>query len=812
MRLYEGSSKLFIEDTTRNLIAEKLRKAYFEYFRYNPSDSEVYSWQNSLGKMKDVLQHGNMIDHGVVLEYQLPLSSKRLDCMVCGNDAKGNPNAVIIELKQWSKCTEAIGANELRTVIGGGPRDVLHPSAQVSYYREYLQDTHTAFYEGDHPVTLSSCAYLHNYIPENEDMLFGPKFHSILANSPVFTAHDFDEIGSFLAERLEKGQGMPILAEVVKSKYKPSKKLMEHIAGVIGGEQQYVLLDEQRIVYDKIIGLVEKGFHKTDKYAVIVQGGPGTGKSVIAINLMADLLLKGYNAHYATGSRAFTETLRNVIGRRGGIQFKYFNSYSDAQTDDIDVLICDESHRIRQTSNNWRTKKESRSKQSQIEELLNVGRVCVFFIDDDQVVRPGEIGSSEYIAKAADGKKIRHENFTLDIQFRCAGSQGFISWIENTLGIHRTANVIWNSEEENFDFQILDSAHQLDEAIKKLVAQGNSARLVAGFCWPWSEAQSDGTLKDDVVIGDFKRPWNAKSEASRLAAGIPKATLWANDPGGINQVGCVYTAQGFEFDYVGVIFGKDLLYSFDRQEWHGNKEVCCDRVVKRGGQNFLNFIKNTYRVLLSRGLKGCYVYFEDKEVERFFKSRMEVAGTPKIKAEATKTVILEKRVSAELPFSILRQDKVRPFENCVPLYDLKIAAGILGDEEYHPNMEDTKWVTLPGTFRPNESLFVAKTYGESMNRRIPNGAYCLFQKYGGGTREGKVVLLQHKTIIDPEIGGSFMVKIYRSKKEKLPDGTWRHLLIMLEPDSDDPSFKPMVVPAENAEDFKIVAEMVTVLG
>lgn len=621
MRLYAGTSNNFIEDTVRNQIAEKLRRSFFDYFRYNPSDSEVRSWNNSLVRMKDVIQHSGLVDHGILLEYQLPLSSRRLDCMVCGRNSDDRDNAVIIELKQWGKCEESMGENELSTLLGHGHRDVLHPSAQVSYYRQYLQDTHTAFYEGENPVDLHSCAYLHNYTLERDDPLFAQKFSSVIETSPVFTADNFDDICSYLGKRLNHGQGMDVLRRVEESKYRPSRKLMEHVAGVIDGKAEYILLDEQRVVFDKILGIVEHGFHRRQKYVIIVRGGPGTGKSVIAINLMAELLRKGFNAHYATGSRAFTETLRNVIGRRGSVQFKYFNSYAAALPDEVDVLICDESHRIRETSN---TRFQKKSDQPQVNELLRAARVGVFFIDDDQVVRPGEIGSTDYIIKAGNDLRTNIEEFTLDIQFRCAGSQGFIAWIENTLGIHRTANVLWNAKEEAFDFKILSSPSELDQAIRSKAAEGFSARLTAGFCWPWSDARTDGTLVDDVIIDDFQRPWNAKPEARHLARGIPKATLWANDPGGMEQVGCIYTAQGFEFDYVGVIFGKDLRYSLDSQNWIGDRSVSADSVVRRSRDNFLNLVKNTYRVLLSRGLKGCYVYFQDKDTERFFRSRTEL--------------------------------------------------------------------------------------------------------------------------------------------------------------------------------------------
>ena len=213
--------------------------------------------------------------------------------------------------------------------------------------------------------------------------------------------------------------------------------------------------------------------------------------------------------------------------------------------------------------------------------------------------------------------------YQLEAQFRCAGSDGFVNWVDNTLGIRRTANVLWTGDEK-FDFRIFASPESLEDAIFEKDAEGFTARMTAGFCGPWSKKiNADGTLVDDVVIGDYRRPWNAQPNASRLASGIPPAHLWAYDENGKNQIGCVYTAQGFEFDYAGVIFGTDIRYDFDTQRWVGDKSASHDTVVKRSGDRFVDLVKNTYRVLLSRGLKGCYVCFLDRDTERFVRSRVE---------------------------------------------------------------------------------------------------------------------------------------------------------------------------------------------
>jgi hypothetical protein len=625
MRLYSGMSVDFIRDTTRNQIASRLRDAFFRYYRYNPSPAEINSWRNSLRAMTDVLDIASLHDHGILLEYQLPLSSKRIDCMVCGRDTNETDHAVIVELKQWDRCEATEPDSLLRTWLGGRPRDVLHPSVQVGQYRQYLEDTHSAFHEGSDPVRLSACSYLHNYAASASDPILAPKFAEALRWDPLFDSDGAEALATYLHARLNAGQGQSVLRRVEQSRFRPSRKLMDHVAETIKARSPWILLDEQLVVFERIRSTVKSGFFGRRKQVVIVRGGPGTGKSVLAINLMAELLREGRNAHYATGSRAFTETLWNIVGTRSRATFKYFNSYGRAEFNEVDVLICDESHRIRETSNSRFTKRTLRSAKAQVRELLEAAKVAVFFIDDRQVVRPNEIGSSSYIERQASELGAEVSDYQLEVQFRCAGSDGFVNWIDNTLGIQRTANVIWDGT-DGFDFQILPSPDHLEQAIRRRADEGFTARVAAGFCWPWSEPRDDGTLVNDVVIGDYRRPWDAKPGDWRLAPGIPPASLWATDPNGINQIGCVYNIQGFELDYVGVIWGKDLRYDLDGQEWIGDKKHSADSVVKRSKERFVDLVKNTYRVLLSRGLRGCYVHFMDKDTERFVRSRMETVG------------------------------------------------------------------------------------------------------------------------------------------------------------------------------------------
>jgi len=560
------------------------------------------------------------MDHGVILEYQLPLSSQRLDFLICGKNSSWKDNATIVELKQWERCEDAEGPNEVLTRLGGGEREVLHPSVQVDRYRVYLQDGNTAFHESN-PIALHSCAYLHNYNSYSKDALLASKFDNVRQHSPMFTADDVPRLQDFLVTHLDKGRGSEVLQRIEQSKYRPSRMLMDHVATIIDSNSEYTLLDEQLVVYDKIFSLARQGFHDKQKTAVIVKGGPGTGKSLIAVNLLADLSRAHYNTKYATGSRAFTETLKKKVGPRAAQQCAYFSSFGEAEPNAIDVLISDESHRIREKTVD-RFRPHRQTGLPQIDELINAAKVAVFFIDDLQVVRPGEIGSVSYIKEQTERKGCKIKEYQLDVQFRCAGSDAFVSWVENTLGLRRTANVIWEGS-EGFEFSICASPEDLEGKIREKAAQGFKSRLTAGYCWHWSDPKPDGTLVDDVVIDGYKRPWNARPDRGKLARGIPKSHLWSDGQNGINQIGCVYTAQGFDFDYVGVIFGPDLTYRFEAQEWEGHPSSSHDPLVRSAGADFVRLTKNTYRVLFSRAMKGCYVYFVDKDTERFVRSRME---------------------------------------------------------------------------------------------------------------------------------------------------------------------------------------------
>jgi hypothetical protein len=350
MRLYSGTTASLIDDTTKNRIATKLSDAFFHEFRFQPAPSEVNSWRNSLRAVSQVFQEGNLLNNGVILEFQLPLTSRRLDCLVTGRNDWSRENAVIVELKQWDKCEDGNGRNELSTWVGGNMRDVLHPSAQVGQYKTYLEDAHTAF-DPDSGIQLNACSYLHNYSCDATDVLFANKFKDLVDRFPLFTGDDVEKLIGYLRPYVANGDDGEIVKTIEQSRYRASRKLLEHVSAIIKGNSQYTLLDEQLVVYDRVMHAADDGVKGKKKCVIIVKGGPGTGKSVIAMNLLGDLSGKGLNTHYVTGSRAFTTTVREIVGSRASQQIKYFNGYAAAEYSAVDVMVCDEAHRIRETSN-----------------------------------------------------------------------------------------------------------------------------------------------------------------------------------------------------------------------------------------------------------------------------------------------------------------------------------------------------------------------------------------------------------------------------------------------------------------------------
>ena len=577
-----------------------------------PSPAEARSWSRSV----PVLAH-DPVDAGlgeveVLLEHRLPLSSRRVDAILAGcHPSTGAPSYVVVELKQWSGADLYEDDPALVTVGGYGHQPHLHPLEQVRGYCQYLVD----FLPGLQGATdsVSGVVYLHNAAEHSVAPL---RQLPESGNARMFTGQKRAEFLDYLRSRLTSGvPGARYADEFEGFRAAPSRQLLAVAADEIRQREQFVLLDQQRLAFNLVLHATEAARARDAKTVVIVTGGPGSGKSVIALSLLGELARQGRTVIHATGSRSFTQTLRKVAGRnspRTQSLFKYFNSFMDADRNGLEVLIADEAHRIRETSANRWTSAHLRTDRPQVDELIAAARVPVFLLDEHQVVRPGEMGAVEDIEAHAKKTGLTVHKIPLDAHFRCGGSEEYLQWVVRLLGLAPGGPLDWIGDPA-FSVQAADSPQEMEHLLRTKLEAGYGARIAAGYCWPWSDPRPDGSLEADVVIGDWARPWNLKGQ--RGTAGAPPSALWATDPAGFGQVGCVYTAQGFEYDWNGVIIGPDLVWRDN--DWavirSANKDPDFRSLTKVAELEFGRLIRNVYKVLLTRGMVGTVVYSPDPE-------------------------------------------------------------------------------------------------------------------------------------------------------------------------------------------------------
>lgn len=612
MPLYRASVARLRSEIEGGTLVPTLTEQFRQHLGYSPNAAEVRSWERSLQVLSADLVEAGLGDVETLVEFQLPMTSKRADVVLCGLHPRTNePSYVVVELKQWSRALMLDGSDDVCVLEGMGER--LHPAEQVRRYCTHLSDFATVL-EG-RAEQLAGVAYLHNATDQDVGALWGL---SETDWSRMFTGQRRGEFRRYLRGRLRPAPGAEAADVLLGSAIRPSKQLLALAAAEVQEREQFVLLDEQQTAYSLVMRAVEKARSGHHKEVVIVTGGPGSGKSVIALSLLGELSRRGRAVLHATGSSAFTQTLRRVAGSRQPRvkgMFKYFNQFAGVERNSLEVLILDEAHRIRETSANRFTKSELRSGRPQVEELIDAARVPVFLLDEHQVVRPGEVGTVADIRMAASRLGLDSRVIELDGQFRCGGSRAYEHWVLHLLGLEGEGPVAWEGD-DNFELMVGHGPSQMEEHLRKILEGGYGARLAAGYCWKWSDPVPEG-LVADVQIGDWRRPWNNKKATSH--AGAPGTPYWASDPAGFEQVGCVYTAQGFEYDYSGVIMGPDLVWRTDH--WEARPEFSFDTQVKRASMDgFDRAVRNTYKVLLTRGMRGTVVYSTDPETQALLTS------------------------------------------------------------------------------------------------------------------------------------------------------------------------------------------------
>ncbi|WP_340686890.1 DNA/RNA helicase domain-containing protein [Amycolatopsis coloradensis] len=583
---------------------------------------EVGSWRRGLPVLAETLCVIGLEHVEVFLEYRLPFSPKRVDAILCGvHPETGQPSYVLVELKQW-RHMELVGEGLVKT-SDDDAQPVLHPSEQVRRYCRQLLDFTPQFARA--PRLVKGIVYLH-------DAVYDPTWRMDKTSADglgrLFAADTKKDLANYLCSLLDTDAGAAAGARdaanaLLAARHTPARNLLTTAAGTLEKRDEFVLLDEQQVAYQSVMDALDeadsKGSSGAEKKVVVVSGGPGSGKSAIAITLLASLARHSRRVLHATGSKAFTETLRATVAGiddRLEEMFKYFNQFGSDRENSLDVLLCDEAHRVRGLPERPRARG-----REQIDQLIDVAKVPVFLLDEHQVVRPGEVGTRKYIVDIANLKGHEVLDIRLDGQFRCGGSDKFDEWVTRLMFLSPEEPIVWSDLVQGSDDEYVVDAAESPQELESWLRQqsnmrGGSARMTAGFCWDWSDPiEVDGTrrLVDDVKIDEWSRPWNAKPKAP--VPGVPSSSLWASDPRGFGQVGCIYSAQGFEYDWAGVIFGDDLVIR-DRR-WVSNRKPLKDQAVKNAKErDFDRLVRNTYKVLLTRGMQGVCLYSKDPATNR----------------------------------------------------------------------------------------------------------------------------------------------------------------------------------------------------
>lgn len=615
MIVYQKTKKGFDEDIISGDIENIILNLYENTLHRSTGKKEQDSWRNSLHYMNTVLSDPEIpYNTGVTIELQIPQTSKRIDFIISGLNENKTEHVVIVELKQWqtSEITEKDGI--VKTALGKGLHESSHPSYQAWSYAALLQDFNVTIQNEN--IQLHPCAYLHNYI--EDDVIRNTFYQKYLDEAPVFLKKDIAKLREFIKAFVKTGDDGDIMYRIDKGEIRPSKMLSESLAKMIAGNQEFIMIDEQKIVYENAMALAKESTAK-NKNVLIVEGGPGTGKSVVAINLLVGITNLSKVVQYVSKNAApravyASKLTKTLTKTKFSNLFKGSGAFTDTAKNTFDTLVVDEAHRLNEKSGLY-----SNLGENQVKEIIAASKFSVFFIDEDQSVTMKDIGNKAEIKKWAKSEGATVHELELSSQFRCAGSDGYLAWLDQMLQIRETANT--DIKELGYDFKVVSSPNELRDIIFEKNKASNKARLVAGYCWDWKSKNDKNA--NDIIIPEynFAMKWNLSVDGS----------LWIQMPNSVNEIGCIHTCQGLEVDYIGVIVGKDLIVRDGKVLVDPSKRSKQDQSIK-GYKSMLlkepekakemtrSIIKNTYRTLMTRGMKGCFVYFEDKETEEWFKS------------------------------------------------------------------------------------------------------------------------------------------------------------------------------------------------
>lgn len=611
MIAYNESLESFYQHVRAGVIENKV----VERLGISIGESERRAFRNSLPAIANALQNAPLPgDVEVALEYRIPLTNKRVDFLLAGADSEGKDHLVVCELKQW----EEVEHTDMSDIVLVGNQEHVHPSWQAYTYGSTISNFNE-FIEIN-KIEVNMCTFLHNYQRRVAKELLNPIYLEGISKAEPFISDQYLDLARFISKYIKTKSKTNLMYEIDKGRIRPSKMLADALSSMLNGNDEYVLIDEQRVVYSNLLKEIQANQQKNEKQVFIVKGGAGTGKSLIAIRLLSALINnKGLKTFYVTKSGYVRE---NYFGKltKGVPNYRYLKtlfkgsgSFIESINNDFDVLIVDEAHRLTQrTKQSWFYKGEN-----QIKEIIHAAKTSIFFIDETQNIDIKDYGTIENIVKFANYERAtvhNEEKYSLKSQFRCNGSDDYLAWLESFL---YNKEYIASGELVNYDIRVFDDILEMKE---KILAKNNASkvpsRMLSGDVFEWKSMNDKTAI--DIVIDGFEAQWN-------------KTKAFATDPKSIEEVGCIHTAQGMEFEYTGLIIGEDLIFRDGRVLTDYTQHPDGAGEFKRPHSRSIDpkdsiiidrIIRNTYKVLMTRGQKGCYLYVMDQPLKEFIKKRI----------------------------------------------------------------------------------------------------------------------------------------------------------------------------------------------
>jgi len=539
----------------------------------------------------------------------------------------------------------------------------------------------------------------------------------------------------------------------------------------------------------------------------IIEGGAGTGKTILAVFLFklinsdnSDFNYKEFGVDESEFTTliqkvkdkypnpkmglvipmaSFRSTLKKVFKNIKGLSAKMVIGPTEVSRNEYDILLVDESHRLRQRVNLGTyfgafdkaclALNLDKNSCSELDWIVQQSKKTILFYDKNQSIKPSDTNKEDF-------DKLKAQTSTtiskLNSQFRVKGGNAYIEYVNNLLGNRMPLDSTFFSNKE-YEFLLFDSIEELTSQIKLRDNEFGLSRLIAGFSWKWISKKNKELF--DININGFELQWNNTSSD------------WINTNNSVNEVGCIHTTQGYDLNYAGIIFGNEISYDKGKNEIIIKEENYFDKNGKQSikePEQLKNYILNIYKTILLRGIKGTYIYVCDKNLREYLSKYIPLASVKETKIEV----------------EYIPHEAVIPFENSIPLYDLKVAAGSFGQVQ---QIEDIKWLKLPTKYKYSNELFACKVIGESMNKIIPSNSICLFRKYKGGTRNGLIALVEHSNYNDIDFGSSYTIKEYHSSKVSKNE-LWEHKSILLKPLSTDTSYQDLVLENIEEDNLKVI--------